>query len=555
MSSISAPRISPKTPVPSRPGSAPAPAKGPGSKGLWMALLFALVMVWAALLWQKRSPQASVGTRIGAIRTATVSRGPVANTLRLTGVTAAENFASLVTPQLRGSRSDKNRDLSGSTAASASGTSSSAASTTSGTTKAPPAFQNATNRFSTGGLRGSVGQRPSAAVAKPDSPALGASGLGNAADQLIAGAAYLAAGYQGNDFSLVLRHAVKPGTHVEKGQVVAEFDRQYMLNRVDDYRAVVVQTEADLKKQKAELEIVRKSHDQSIQAAKGAFDKARLELQKIPVLSAMDAERTKLAFEEADARYQQLLKEQKFLKISQDASLRNSELDLAEAKLELRRAEANSSLMEAKAPLDGIAVMQSIFRNGELAQIQEGDQLWSGIFYLQVVDPRAMVVNAAVNQVDVEKLRVGQRATVRLDAYPGLELPAHVISIAAVTKPPGARASFVKEVPVRLKIDKTDPRVIPDLSISADVALANDDQPAAVVPAGAVFRDGALAGPPGDARTWVAGRTWVYVQSDSGWERRDVQLGLTNYLQASIRSGVKPGEVVALDRPRSLDTQ
>ena len=49
MSSISAPRISPKAPVPSRPGSAPAPAKGPGSKGLWMALLFALVMVWAYL--------------------------------------------------------------------------------------------------------------------------------------------------------------------------------------------------------------------------------------------------------------------------------------------------------------------------------------------------------------------------------------------------------------------------------------------------------------------------------------------------------------------------
>jgi HlyD family secretion protein len=150
------------------------------------------------------------------------------------------------------------------------------------------------------------------------------------------------------------------------------------------------------------------------------------------------------------------------------------------------------------------------------------------------------VVNASVNQVDVEKLRLGQRATVRLDAYPGLELPAHVISIAAGTKSAGERVSFVKEVPVRLKIDQRDPRVIPDLSISADVALASDDQPAAVAPAGAVFREGSLA------------QAYVYVQGATGWERRDVQLGLTNYLQASIRSGLKPGEVIALDRPKEL---
>jgi HlyD family secretion protein len=432
-------------------------------------------MISLAMLWQKRAPPVAVSSAAGTIRTATVSRGPVVNTLRLTGVTAAENFASLITPQLRGSRADNQEGAPAKTA--------------------------------------QMGSRRSLPAAASDP-----------SDR--------------NDFSLVLRHAVKPGTQVEKGQVVAEFDRQYMLNRVEDYRAVVVQTEAGLKKQKAGLELSRKAHEQVVQAVKAAFDKARLELQKMPVLSAMDAERTKLAFEEAEARSQQLVKEDKFRKSSQDAELRSSELAFEQAKLELRRAEADSNLMVAKAPLAGTAVMQSVFRNGELAPIQEGDQLWSGVFYLQVVDPGSMVVNGLVNQVDVEKLRLGQRATVRLDAYPGLELPAHVISIAAGTKPAGTRASFVKEVPVRLKIDQKDPRVIPDLSISADVAVASDDRPAAVAPAGAVFRDNPLAQP------------YVYVQGESGWERRDVELGLTNHLQATIRSGLKPGEVVALDRPK-----
>jgi multidrug resistance efflux pump len=430
-----------------------------------------MAMVTFAILWQKRLPQAAASRKIGAIRTATVSSGPVINTLRLTGVTAAEHFASLVTPQLRFSRADKSRE------------------SPSGSSKGPAMI-----------------------------PATASSAA--------------------NEFSLVLRHAVKPGSQVETGQVVAEFDRQYMLNRVEDYRAVVTQTEADFKKQKAELEAVRKAHDQAVQGAKIAVDKARLELQKMPVQSAMDAERTKLAFEEAEARSQQLVKEDKFLKVSQDASIRKSELAFEQAKLELSRAEVDANVMTVRSPMAGTAVMQSMFRNGELAPIQEGDQLWSGVLYLQVVDPSSMVVNASVNQVDVEKLRLGQRATVRLDAYPGLELPAHVISIAAGTKPAGGRVSFVKEVPVRLKIDQKDPRVIPDLSISADVALASDDRPAAVAPAGAVFREGARA------------QAYVFVQGASGWERRDVELGLTNHLQASIRSGLKPGEVIALDRPK-----
>src|SRR5271165_1324437 len=474
MSTLQAPTIPPKPPFFERPETASAPVKGPPSKGLWIAVVLALAMVAAALLWQKRSPPTAGGAKAGAIRTATVSRGPVANTLRLTGVTAAENFASLVAPQMHGGRS---------------------------------------------ATKPSQREAPGSARLQPVS------------------AANAGVATSGNEFSLLLRHAVKPGTQVNKGEVVAEFDRQSMLNRVDDYRAVVTQTEADLKKQKAEMEIVRKSNEQAIRAAKSAFDKARLELQKIPVLSTMDAERTKLAFEEAEVRHEELLKQQKFLKVSLDAGVRDTELDLEQARLELRRAEASADLLMAKAPLTGTVMMQSVFRNGELAQIQEGDRLWSGILYLQVVDPSSMVVNAFVNQVDVEKLRLGQYATVRLDAYPEMELPAHIVSIAAMARQPGARAGYLKEVPVRLKIDRKDPRVIPDLSISADVSLANDDQPAAVVPAGSVFREGPLAKP------------HVYVQSSSGWERREVELGLTNYLQASIRSGLKPGEVVALDHP------
>jgi hypothetical protein len=45
------------------------------------------------------------------------------------------------------------------------------------------------------------------------------------------------------------------------------------------------------------------------------------------------------------------------------------------------------------------------------------------------------------------------------------------------------------------------------------------------------------------------GKTLAYVKSASGWEKRPVELGLTNYIAAVVASGLREGEVVAAERP------
>ena len=140
--------------------------------------------------------------------------------------------------------------------------------------------------------------------------------------------------------------------------------------------------------------------------------------------------------------------------------------------------------------------------------------------------------------MDVERLRIGAKARVRFDAYPDLELPAHVYSVGGIPKTGGVRANWVKEIPVRFKLEGIDPRVIPDLSVSVDVILETDDQ-AVVVPLSGVFQDG-------------GGKPYVYVRSGANgqqWERREVDLGLRSFTHVAVRSGVKPSDVIALDRP------
>jgi hypothetical protein len=180
--------------------------------------------------------------------------------------------------------------------------------------------------------------------------------------------------------------------------------------------------------------------------------------------------------------------------------------------------------------------MQTTFRGTEFAQIQPGDQLFPGMMFMQIVDPSSMIVNAAVNQVDVDTLRLGQKARIKFDAYPDLHVPAHIAAIGAMTRPGGQRASFVKDIPIILKIDGIDPRIIPDLSVSVDVIIEAEQQ-ATLAPLAAVFHDASDAAP------------HVYVKKENGWERREVELGIANNVQISIRSGLKPGELVAEDLP------
>jgi multidrug efflux pump subunit AcrA (membrane-fusion protein) len=326
---------------------------------------------------------------------------------------------------------------------------------------------------------------------------------------------------------------------VKKGATVAEFDRQNMLLRLEDYRASVAQMDASFVKLKAEVEVQRKTHALSIENAKADLEKAQLDIKTIPVLGAIDAERTRLAAEEAQARYKQLLSEVKFIDASAASQVRTAELQLQQARLELKRSEANADKMILTAPLDGLVVMQTLWRSGEMAQIKVGDQLYPGMRFMQIVDPSSMVVNASVNQVDAESLRVGAKAKVQFDAFPGLELKAHVHAIGAMTRPGGMRASFVKEIPVILKMDEMDPRVIPDLSVSLDVEIEREEQAAVVAPLGAVFWDSSSQSP------------FVFVRNEDRWQRREVQLGVWNHLAVAVRSGLQPGERIALDYPPS----
>lgn len=393
-------------------------------------------------------------------------------------------------------------------------------------------FRGASNRFGGGASSSSSSSSGNtasrAASSSSSSSSSSGGGGGGGGDSMMSGGA--------SDFMQVLQSVAKGGGVMKKGSMVAEFDRQYQMLRLDDYRATVEQSDRTLRSLDATLDVQRKAYDQAIEQAAGGVEKSKLDIKTVPVRSQIEAELLKLALEESQAQLKQLQTQIPYQTASLDSQRRISEIEAEQAKQELKRAEKNVEKMAVQAPMDGMLVMESMMRGSEFSTIQQGDQLFPGQMFARIVDPRSMLVAAIVNQADVDFLRVNAKASLTFDAYPGLELPAHVVSIAAIPKPGGQRGAFVKEISVYLKIDQMDPRVIPDLSVSVDVMVGSGVNQL-VAPLESVFQDGQNAKP------------YVFVKAEKGFEKRDIEIGLRNNVAAAVVSGLTAGEVIALERP------
>jgi len=187
-----------------------------------------------------------------------------------------------------------------------------------------------------------------------------------------------------------------------------------------------------------------------------------MELKKGPVLSEIDRLQNEVKAEKFRQQVTSLKKSIALKDKADAAALRIAELQRDRQKVALERAQSNIDRLELKASIAGMVAHQNLYRNNSMGKPQEGDQLFRGQPILSIFDPKEMLVRCAVGEPDGALLVQGARATVYLDAYPDLKLPAHFAFASPVAS--SAIGSPIKTFGVVFRLDKTDPLLMPDLS-------------------------------------------------------------------------------------------
>ncbi len=330
-----------------------------------------------------------------------------------------------------------------------------------------------------------------------------------------------------------LLYVVDNGTSVKKGQRLAQIDSTAVEDHVDDIKATIVQAEADVVKRRAEQAVEWDTLQQTLRVAKANVDKARWDNQAAEVRTDIERELLKLSYEEAEAQFKQAQLEIPERKVIQNAELKILDLTRERHIRHRMRHENDIKAYTVSAHMDGMVVLSTVFRGGgEGHQVQQGDQLHSGQPLLKIADTKNMQVEGNVNQSEATDFRIGQKAFIGLDAFPGVKLEGKVFSIGALAVGGWRQNYYIRNVPIRIAIDNADERLIPDLSAYADVTVDSKDR-ATMVPLGAVYTE--------------KNKNFVFVKKPGGaFEKREVSLGDANNLYAICLSGLSGGEEVKL---------
>jgi HlyD family secretion protein len=260
------------------------------------------------------------------------------------------------------------------------------------------------------------------------------------------------------------------GSRVKRGDLLVEFDRQVQLLDFIDKQAEQSKLVDQVLEEQAKEEAALAKDETEIKQAEDNLSKAELEMQKVEILSRIDAEKAQEDLDEAKATLQQLRETFDLKRKAAQAAIRILEIQRDRTGETMEHARANSELMQIHSPIGGVVVLNTIWKQGKMGEVQEGDQVRPGVSFMQVVDPSKMQVQAQVNQEDFLALQVGQTATVHLDAYPQLVFPGKLEEMAPIGRS-GDFSSKLRSFAVVFSISGSDTKLMPDLSAAVDVDL------------------------------------------------------------------------------------
>ncbi len=280
--------------------------------------------------------------------------------------------------------------------------------------------------------------------------------------------------------------AVEDNAAVKEGDLLVRIDTAEYAIRLAQADADAGAAAAAVAQSDAALQTAteqRAAADAQTTAARAAADRARADLARAQTLAATQVvSRQQLDAAQAakDATEANLLAAQRQAAAAASAiAVAQAGRRAAQARAEaVRAARENAALQlsytRVTAPASGTIAKRSV---------EVGQLLQPGQPLLAVVSDTATWVTANFKETQLERMRVGQRAEVDVDAYPGCTASGHIESLSPATGarfallPPdnatGNYTKVVQRVPVRIEVDTAcGPRqpLRPGLSVVVHVA-------------------------------------------------------------------------------------
>ena len=336
-------------------------------------------------------------------------------------------------------------------------------------------------------------------------------------------------------WEVTLQKIVDEGTVVKKGDWVATLDRsefqtKYNQKKIDHEKAhsKFIQTQLDT------TLLMRQSRDELINLKYGAEEKDII-LQQSKFEPPASIKQAEINLEKAHRAYQQALENYKIKRNQNVEKMREVEAELRKVKGDF---DAMNKILESfnvLAPEDGMVIY---IKGWDGKPVKEGSRI--GMWEPTVAtlpDLTTMQSKTFVNEVDVRKIKAGQKVMIGLDSDPDKRLKGIVTKVANVGEQ--RPNSDAKVFEVLVEIEGTDPTLRPSMTTSNKIVSQ--------VLADAVFI------PLESLHTQHDSITYVFIKDGIKAHKQEVIVGETNSNEAVVLAGLQPDEKIYLSLPIGLE--
>jgi len=299
---------------------------------------------------------------------------------------------------------------------------------------------------------------------------------------------------------------IKEGDTVTQGQTLLLLDPEIYNNAIEREQASLRQSRIGIERQRDLVALRQKTYERSrTLAEQRLIDRARL-----------DEDRNQLDLARAD--------------------LRTSEESLLQAESVLNDAREQRARTEIRSPITGRVVSLPI-KVGETAV--PSTSAFAGAQLMKIADTSEIIAELKVDEADIAKIDIGQRAEVFAAAYPDTALKSTVEQIALAPTIEGQGRAY--KVTVRL-VAPAELKLRSGMSVRSNIFLGDGQRkPAVPVEAVVIETEGK-----------DAAKRYVWLSRDGKAAKVEVQTGVSDDRWETVLKGVAAGDTVIVGPTKSL---
>lgn len=333
-------------------------------------------------------------------------------------------------------------------------------------------------------------------------------------------------------YNVKIQDLITEGTVVDSGDWVATLDRSEVDNMLKDILDDMERLESVYTRSKLDTTIELRNLRDNLVNLKFSAEEAEITLEQSKFEPPATIRQAEISLERAQRSYEQALKNYDLKVKEARANVREAQINLDKVKRRQSEMMAALSEFDVKAPAAGMVIYKRDW-NGQKRTAGSEINPWD-LTVATLPDLSSMISRTYVNEIDISKIKEGQKVKIGVDAFPEKKFTGSVYDVANIGEQlPNTDAKVFE---VRIELNEKDTILRPSMTTSNRI-VTNVLDDVLYLPLEAVRSNDTLS--------------FVFTH---GRKRQIVVLGESNENSIIIEQGLNKGDVVYLSTPEDPDS-